>query len=169
MKSNLYQKDLQIESCTTNEPEAVISKSNEPEAVIRNLFSNFFLHHLPSHTVSLSTVEKIIVVLQAICCTAICWFNPHGFRELLACLYRSLDTQNHRTYCTHAGGPPVGNFWCATVPLLIRTQILQIRNCRAEEDTKGSQDTASRFRLIRLRRSASHSGLQSSDQQPRWL
>ena len=25
-------------------------------------------------------VEKIIVVLQAICCTPICWFNPQGFR-----------------------------------------------------------------------------------------
>ena len=129
----------------------------------------FLLHALNTVSFSNLNAEKIIVVLQAICCTAICWFNPHGFRELLACLYRSLDTQNHRTYCTHAGGPPVGNFWCATVPLLIRTQILQIRNCRAEEDTKGSQDTASRFRLIRLRRSASHSGLQSSDQQPRWL
>ena len=70
LKSDLYQKDLQVESCTTNEPEAVISKSNEPEAVIRNLFSNLFLHHLPLQTVSLSNqqtdVEKIIVVLQAI-------------------------------------------------------------------------------------------------------
>jgi hypothetical protein len=50
-----------------------------------------------------------------------------------------------------------GQFLVCYRALLIRTQIMQIRNYKAAHVTKGSRDIASRFRLTRLRRSASHS------------
>ena len=92
LKSNLYQKDLQVESCTTNGPEAVISKSNEPEAVIRNLFSNLFflLHALNTVRLSNLNAEKIVVVLQTASADAQrCAGSTHTVsQELLARLYR---------------------------------------------------------------------------------
>jgi hypothetical protein len=62
---------------------------------------------------------------------------------------------------THAAVyPPVGNFWCATIHCSSehRSCSSETRNCKAAHDTKGRElDTTSRFRLIHLRRSASHS------------
>jgi hypothetical protein len=116
------------------------------------------------YTVCLSNfnlnIEKTIVVLQpSSAAQLICWSNPHRFwtAGMLAPIPGSPDRPD--ILHPHTRLSARGEFLVCYRTLLIRTQILQIRNCRAAQDTKGSQDTASRFRLIRLRRSASHSAI----------
>ena len=93
-------------------------------------------------------------------CTAICWVNPHGFQELLACLYRWLTawppgpTGSRTMHRTTAPTQPSIRQWAISgvLPcLLIRTQILQIRDCQEQRRTLRARRHALRIHeLIRL-------------------
>ena len=120
-------------------------------------------------------VEKIIVVLQAICCTAICWFNPHGFRTA-GMLVPVPGTADRPDICIHAPVcPPVGNFW--RLPYLL----IRHRSCRSASAEQSGTPRALRMQLSGCRMTAYRmtapsaplvlhtQSFQSSNQQPRWL
>ena len=76
---------------------------------------------------------------------------------MLAPILRTPDRPDNRTHT--AVYPPVGNFWCATV--LCSSEH---RSCRSASAEQSMTPRALRmqhldFRLIRLRRSASHSAI----------
>ena len=78
-------------------------------------------------------------------CTAICWVNPHGFWELLACV--PVCWQPHPRSRLSASG----QFLVCYHTLLIRTQILQIRDCQEQRRTLRARRHALRIHeLIRL-------------------
>jgi hypothetical protein len=80
-----------------------------------------------------------------------------GTASMLAPIPRSPGRPDNRTHT--AVYPPVGNFWCAIVHCSSEHRSCRSGTYKAAQITTGSRDTASRLRLICLRRSASHSAI----------